>query len=79
MKSLREKRFVFEQNQPGPELQVQPPVEAAKESAPQTAELLKEKPAATPESISAEYKEKGKQSLVSAGNKLTIFENLKVG
>ncbi len=80
MKFLIEKRFLFQQAPQTPEQQVQPPpVDTGKEIAPPSPETGKEAIPSSAESVSSEYKEKGKQSIAGANAKLDVFQNLKLG
>ncbi len=82
MKFFTEKRFVYQQAaQPNPEVQSQPPpvVEAGNEAPKPGVDLSKEALPSDPAKVSEEIKSKGKQQIGSANDKLSIFENLKIG
>jgi len=75
---FKENRLVFQQAPQNPETQPQPQpqTETGKEVALPGPELNKEALPSSPDAVSTEYKEKGKQHTASAANKLTPFEDL---
>lgn len=84
MKLFREKRLVFQlqgQGQPNQEIQqapVQPPVETGKEGVTPNTEKSAEAPVSA-DAVSTEYKNTVQKKISSESDKLTVFQNLKVG
>ena len=71
-------RLTFQQAPANPELQqAPPPAEAGKEVAPPAPETGKEALPASADAVSTEYKDKAKQQLAAANNKLDVFANIK--
>ena len=84
MNQFTEKRLVFQlqpQSQPNQEIQqppIQPPVETGKEGVAPSTEKPTEAPVSV-DTVSNEYKTTVQKKISSESDKLTVFQNLKVG